>query len=66
MVVHALLPLVQGQAMLLLAPLLLQQLALPALPQRALSHVEISEICFGEVVSSASEQAFQDGDADLG
>ena len=65
MVVHALLPLVQGQAMLLLTALL-QQLALPALPQRALSHVEISEICFGEVVSYASEQAFQDGYADLG
>ena len=65
MVVHALLPLVQGQAMLLLAALL-QQLALPALPQRALSHVEISEIYFGEVVSYASEQAFQDGYADLG
>ena len=65
MVVHALLPLVQGQAMLLLAALL-QQLAFPALPQLALSHVEISEICFGEVVSSASEQAFQDGDVDLG
>ena len=65
MVVHALLPLVQGQALLLLVPLL-QQLALPTLPQRALSHVEISEICFGEVVSYASEQAFQDGYADLG